>query len=364
MPRYLTGQNVFEAAERRFDWIWDEWETPVVSFSGGKDSTVVLNLAVRAAKRAGRLPVDVMFVDQECEWQMTIDYMRRVNARDDVKLHWLQVPFGLSNSASETDDWLHCWGPGEEWMREREPDSIHVNLWADRFMPLMSAYSAHVAGERSGIGVAGMRAEESPTRTQALVGSQGPWKWVTWYRRRGHHVCPIYDWSWRDIWKAIEGEGWDYCELYDKLWQHGKGGRTARLSSLSHEEAMIGVGDIAEIEPDTWEKLQRRLKGFNAARHLDLTNMVPSDLPMMFESWHEYRDYLLDNLVNAPEHQKGFEREFQREDKVFVSSPWENEYMRRCVRAVVLNDYHEEGGLAKWVSQRAKLARRHRAVSK
>ena len=363
MPRYLTGLNVLEAAERRFDWIWSEWERPVVSFSGGKDSTVVLNLAVRAAERAGRLPVDVMFVDQECEWQMTIDYMRRVNLRDDVRLHWLQVPFVLSNSASESEDWLHCWGPGEEWMREREPDSIHVNEWTDRFMPLMTAYSAHVAAGQSGIGVTGIRAEESPTRTKALVGSQAPWKWVTWYKRRGHHLCPIYDWTWRDVWKAIQNEGWDYCELYDRLWQYGKGGRGARLSSLSHEDAMHSLAEIAEIEPETWEKLQRRLKGFNAARHLDVVHLVPAELPTMFESWFEYRGYLLDNLVNDPVHRQGFEQEFTRQDKLFVGGPWDREYLRRCVKAVVANDYHAEGGIAKWGSQHAKLAREYRAVS-
>ena len=363
MPRYLTDSNVFDAAERRFDWIWSEWEVPVVSFSGGKDSTVVLNLAVRAAERAGRLPVDVMFVDQECEWETAIDYMRRVRAREDVKLHWLQVPFMLSNAASEAQDWLHCWGPGEEWMREKEPDSIHSNQWSARFMPLMREYTAHVAGERSGIGVTGIRAEESPTRRQALVGKLGPYKWVTWYKKKGNHLAPIYDWTWRDVWKAIQSEGWDYCDLYDKYWQQGQAPRNTRLSSLSHEDALNALSEIAEIEPETWEKLQRRLKGVNAARHLDVVHLAPKALPPMFDSWLDYRGYLLDNLVDDPVHRQGFEAEFRLHDMTFMTTPWEIIYLKRCVRQLVMNDYHHEGGLAKWASAaNGKLARKSRTL--
>lgn len=54
--RYLTGRNVHETAEERFKVLYDEFKHIHVAVSGGKDSTVILNLAIEAAERARRWP--------------------------------------------------------------------------------------------------------------------------------------------------------------------------------------------------------------------------------------------------------------------------------------------------------------------
>ena len=45
--------NVYEAACKRMEFIFDEFENIVVSFSGGKDSGVVLNMAIDEARKRG-----------------------------------------------------------------------------------------------------------------------------------------------------------------------------------------------------------------------------------------------------------------------------------------------------------------------
>ena len=47
--------NVYEAAIKRIEFIFQEFEQIVVSFSGGKDSGVMLNLVLDYAKKSNQL---------------------------------------------------------------------------------------------------------------------------------------------------------------------------------------------------------------------------------------------------------------------------------------------------------------------
>ncbi len=51
--RYFLKQNVHDAALDRIRWVFSEFETVYVSFSGG---TVVLGLSLQVAEELGRLP--------------------------------------------------------------------------------------------------------------------------------------------------------------------------------------------------------------------------------------------------------------------------------------------------------------------
>jgi predicted phosphoadenosine phosphosulfate sulfurtransferase len=68
--------NVYEAALDRVRFVYDECDDVIVAMSGGKDSTVVFRLASVVAKERGRLPIRVVWLDQEVEWAGTSDYMR------------------------------------------------------------------------------------------------------------------------------------------------------------------------------------------------------------------------------------------------------------------------------------------------
>ena len=46
MKREYTGQNVYDALQERLKFIFEEFEYIFVSFSGGKDSGVLLNLVL------------------------------------------------------------------------------------------------------------------------------------------------------------------------------------------------------------------------------------------------------------------------------------------------------------------------------
>ena len=91
MVRIYKSQNVYDAALERIRYLFDEFEDVSVSYSGGKDSTVILELSLIVAKEKGRLPLKVMFIDQEAEWTYTIDEVRRVMNLKEVDPYFCDV---------------------------------------------------------------------------------------------------------------------------------------------------------------------------------------------------------------------------------------------------------------------------------
>ena len=98
MAEYCTDRTVFEAALDRIRKIYDTFDEVIVAMSGGKDSTIVYQLAKIVAREKGKLPVKVFWLDQECEWQATVDYMDKVMHDKDVKPYWYQIPLDFTNS--------------------------------------------------------------------------------------------------------------------------------------------------------------------------------------------------------------------------------------------------------------------------
>jgi predicted phosphoadenosine phosphosulfate sulfurtransferase len=220
--KIYRNESVLEAAKNRLRFLFDEFEEVVVNISGGKDSTVVYHLALEIAKEKGRLPLKVLFLDQEAEWQATIDQVRYSMERPEVTPLWYQIPIRLFNATSAEEHWLQCWDPAEEpkWMRPKESYSIKENSYGtDRFTEVFKAIMKKDFGPKS-CHIVGVRAEETPARTLGLT-TAATYKWITWGKiidkgRDQYNFYPIYDWGPVDVWKAIHDHNWPYNRCPDQ----------------------------------------------------------------------------------------------------------------------------------------------------
>lgn len=344
MKVYLN-RNVLEAALARMRWVFDEFPNVVVNFSGGKDSTATLQLALQVAEEKGRLPLPVLFVDQEAEFQSTIDYVRQVMDDPRIRPLWVQVEMRMTNNAS-VGEMITCWDPKtpDLWMHPKEEGlAITENTFGvDRFYDLFSAvveqtFDGPIAK------LAGVRCEESPARMKGLT-TYATYKWATWgkveNKRRQHFTFyPLYDWSTSDIWKAIHDNGWAYNRIYDYQFRYGVPVPNMRVSSLHHETSLPILYYLQEVEPETWEKLTRKVNGANTVGQMRAEFMAPKDLPPMFRDWQEYRDHLLENLIEDPAKRERFRKTFADWDARYEPEA-HRDLMRAEIKTILTDDEH------------------------
>ena len=84
--------NVYEAAMQRIDFVFNEFNNVFVSFSGGKDSGVLLNMVLDYMRKNGitkKLPV--YYMDYEGSYAHTEQFIKRMveNNADLIDLYWV-----------------------------------------------------------------------------------------------------------------------------------------------------------------------------------------------------------------------------------------------------------------------------------
>lgn len=312
MKVYST-QSVYDATVDRIKYVFDEFPEVLCAFSGGKDSTVILEMGIAEARRRGQLPMKVVFIDQEAEWTDTIEYVEEVAGRPDVEMWWIQIPLEESNSSSFEQEVLDIWHPDKEavWIRPKSPLAVTENIFGEYqkgkklgdFYRLFDVVYPKVAEEERYAVLYGLRASESPLRSVNLT-AQRRYKKVTWATGAGksgagsYKFAAIYDWSSADIWTAIARNEWPYNANYDKQFQLGVSPLKMRVSSLTHSiAAERSLQQVQALDPDLYDRLVQRIPGIDTAAHL-MKDIKVRKLPAAFASYEEYAQYMLDNLIS------------------------------------------------------------------
>lgn len=291
--------NVLEEAKKRIRDCFQRFDKIVVSFSGGKDSTIVLNLALEIAKELKKLPLEVVFVDEEALTFHTIDYVKRVSERKGLHFNWFCLPVKHRNACSNNEPWWYPWEPSKKniWCRELPDKAItsHSRFRPGQTMPefcdaLFQSYNGNVCF------LTGIRAQESLRRRSAVLIKVAD-NYIAHRYGNCHIAHPIYDWSSEDVWFGIREHNWDYNSYYDELDKlSGYHNRflKQRVSNAFGEEPLRGIAEYQFLDHELWEKMQDRVRGARTAlRYSNVGLYTGKVLPPAYKNWESYFDVIM-----------------------------------------------------------------------
>lgn len=306
------GIDVLTAARDRIAWTFDTFERVYVSFSGGKDSTVMLHLAADEARKRGRR-FGLMFVDLEAQYKLTIDHVATCYDlySDICDPYWIALPISLRNAVSQFEPKWTCWDPTcrETWVRDPDPRSITDAHQFPFFTPgmefeeLVPAFGKHYADGHSTACLVGIRSDESLNRFRTLIARKTRFEgrsWTTWCGGPLWNVYPIYDWRTEDIWTYHAVTGTPHNKLYDRMHQAGLTPHQMRICQPYGDDQRRGLWLYQIIEPETWGRVVARVNGANqgalyAAERGNITGVAKITKPDGM-TWREFAERLLASM--------------------------------------------------------------------
>jgi len=278
MSKKRTNENVLEAAQNRIAWTFDTFEKVYVSFSAGKDSTVMLHLVADEARKRNRR-FGILTVDLEGQYKFTIEHMEAMfkEYSDIADSYWVCLPIALRNAVSVYEPKWICWDDDRrtDWIRELPATGIHdekyfdffeKNMEFEEFVPLFGEWYSQ--GKECAC-LVGIRADESLNRFRTIASDKKTKKdgkqYTTKVTDNVFNVYPIYDWKTEDIWTyhgKFPQKRWN--KLYDNMQWAGVPLANQRICQPYGDDQRRGLWLFHLIEPQTWAKVVARVNGANS----------------------------------------------------------------------------------------------------
>lgn len=271
---FKTGIDVLRASRERIQWAFNTFPKLYLSFSGGKDSSVMLHLVIEEAKQRNQ-KIAVLFIDLEAQYKLTIEHIQElfVQYAEWIEPYWVCLPFNLRNAVSQYEPQWCCWEPGKDWVR-RPPqmaitDQSYFPFYKYRmeFEEFVEAFGHWYAKDALTGCFVGIRTDESLNRYRAITGLKTHYPRIKWSTHKGQNLFnlyPIYDWRTRDIWVYNGKYKKTYNKLYDRMHQAGLSISQMRICQPYGDDQRRGLWLFHLIEPETWGKVVSRVNGANA----------------------------------------------------------------------------------------------------
>lgn len=312
--KIYTEQSVLEATRERISESFDNFERLYVSFSGGKDSSVVTHMVMAEARKRNR-KVGLLIIDLEAQYTATIDHVNDIidEYSDCIDLHWFCGELLLRNAVSDYEPKWVCWDESQKdlWVRdkpERASDLSQYSFYVPKmeFEELMVIFGQWYAKGKTCGAFIGIRSDESLHRYRAIVSKKtglmmNGRKWTTMISKNLYNLYPIYDWRTEDIWLFhSRNKDLSYNRIYDLMTRAGVKFSNQRLCQPFGDDQKKGLWLYHILEPDTWYKLINRVSGVNSGalysqERGNITGNTRISKPDGY-TWQTYTNFLLRTL--------------------------------------------------------------------
>jgi len=332
MPKRKLGFNVLDAAKQRISWTFDNFQKIYVSFSAGKDSTVMLHLVADEARKRGR-KIGILLIDLEGQYKTTIEHAEKCfDMYADIAIpYWVCLPLHLRNAVSVYETHWICWDKEkhEAWIRDPYAKAIcddnyfpffHHGMEFEEFVPKFGEWFAE--GQSCACFV-GIRTDESLNRYRTIASKtkttfQGA-MYTTKISEELYNVYPIYDWRTEDLWTYhAHNPQLPSNHLYDLMHKAGLTIHQMRICQPYGDDQRRGLWLFHLIEPETWARVVARVNGANSgALYVQETGNITGYRKVAKPPGHTWRSFA-DLLINSmpPKTKEHYE------NKVLVFRQW------------------------------------------
>lgn len=318
--RIYEEKSVLQASIDRLTYIFKNFECVYFSFSGGKDSGAMVQLANEVAKHLER-KFDLLILDIEANYNSTCDFMKKIKKLEcvDTVYHFC-LPFFEDNTTSIFQPQWLMWDDSmkNSWVQKMPEDAITIkeldfslralyessNLNPDRFLKNFIHWYSYKNNEKSVACGIGIRAQESLNRYTAISSPKFNYNHKCWVKTQSKenidlvNFYPIYDWKVEDVWGAYSKYNWYTNEFYERLFKSGVPLSQMRICQPYGLQQRKALEQYALVEPETWEKVVNRVSGANFGKLYSRTSLLShykTEKPKHM-SWQEYTVFLMETI--------------------------------------------------------------------
>jgi len=278
MPKFRLKTNVYEESVSRVKWTFDNFEKVYLSFSAGKDSTVMLHIVMDEAKKRNQ-KIGLLIVDLEGQYKLTIDHIKECikEYSEFIDLYWVCLPLHLRNAVSVYEPFWLCWDEKrkDDWIRKLPDNSISdidffpffsKGMEFEEFVPEFGEWYSE--GKTTAC-LVGIRTDESLNRYRTISSKNKVMlddkQYTTKVTENVFNVYPIYDFTTEDIW-IYHAKNLDkrHNHLYDLMHKAGLSIHQQRICQPYGDDQRRGLWLFHLIEPETWAKVVARVNGANS----------------------------------------------------------------------------------------------------
>lgn len=320
MKREYLSKNVFEALQERFHFLFNEFDNIFISFSGGKDSGLLLNLLLAFRKKYyPNKTIGVFHQDFEAQYSVTTEYIEKtfsqLEKEENVELYWVCLPMATRTALSSYEMYWYPWDDTKEeiWVRpmpkhpyvihlENNPiTTYHYKMHQEDLAKQFGRWYRLSHKNKKTVCLLGMRSDESLQRYSGILNKKYGYKDTCWISNQFKDVwcaSPLYDWSTGDVWHANYSFGYEYNRLYDLYYMAGLKPDQMRVASPFNDYAKDSLNLYRVIDPKIWVKLVGRVQGANFTAIYARTKAMGYKNLTLPEghTWESYTHFLLSTL--------------------------------------------------------------------